>query len=69
MTAASSGLSANAHLSQRWSGVTGLSLLKALDQELDSEANLQKLAAQLKKYITVLSAPPVFVGGRGGASR
>ena len=58
MTAASSGLSANAHLSQRWSGVTGLSLLKALDQELDSEANLQKLAAQLEEIHQLVLQQP-----------
>ena len=62
MTAASSGLSANAHLSQRWSGVTGLSLLKALDQSLDSESNLQDLAAQLEEiHQLVLQQPRQYL--------
>ena len=62
MTAASSGLSANAHLSQRWSGVTGLSLLKALDQSLDSEGNLQSLAAQLEEiHQLVLQQPRQYL--------
>ena len=62
MTAASSGLSANAHLSQRWSGVTGLSLLKALDQGLDSEVNLQKLAAHLEEiHQLVLQQPRQYL--------
>jgi len=48
MTAAASGLSANGYLSQRWGGMTGLALLKALDQSLESEAGLQALASQLQ---------------------
>ncbi len=58
MTAASSGLSANAYLSQRWSGVTGLSLLKKLDQSLDSRAELQSLAAQLEEIHQLVLAQP-----------
>ena len=47
MTAAASGLSANAYLSQRWGGMAGLAGLKALDQSLESSAGLESLAAQL----------------------
>ena len=62
MTAASSGLSTNAYLSQRWSGVTGLSLLKKLDQSLDSEAGLQSLAAQLEEiHQLVLQQPRQYL--------
>jgi Zn-dependent M16 (insulinase) family peptidase len=62
MTAASSGLSANAYLSQRWSGVTGLSLLKALDQSLDSQAGLEALAAQLEEiHQLVLKQPRQYL--------
>ncbi len=48
MTAAASGLSANAYLSQRWGGMTGLALLKALDQTLNTEVGLQQLSDQLE---------------------
>lgn len=48
MTAAASGLSANAYLSQRWGGMGGLAMIKVLDKSLDSEAGLETLAAQLK---------------------
>jgi hypothetical protein len=57
MVAAASGLSANAHLTQRWSGLTGLSLLKSLDDQLD-EDGLQKLAAQLKQIHKKVLAQP-----------
>ena len=57
MIAAASGLSANAHLTQRWSGLTGLSLLKSLDDRLDEEG-LQKLAAQLKTIHKKVLAQP-----------
>jgi hypothetical protein len=57
MIAAASGLSANAHLTQRWSGLTGLSLLKSLDDRLDEEG-LQNLAAQLKKIHKKVLAQP-----------
>ena len=47
MIASASGLSSNAHLTQRWSGLTGLSLLKLLDNGLDDQG-LEKLASQLR---------------------
>jgi len=62
MTAASSGLSANAYLSQRWGGVTGLSLLKTLDQSLESKAGLEALAAQLEEiHQLVLQQPRQYL--------
>ena len=62
MTAAASGLSANAYLSHRWSGVAGISLLKALDKSLDSEDNLQNLAAQLEEiHQLVLQQPRQYL--------
>ena len=47
MTAATSGLSHYGALSQRWSGMTGLSNLTALNASLSNEENLKQLAAQL----------------------
>ena len=62
MTAASSGISANAYLSQRWGGMTGLTLLKALDKSLDTEAGLAKLSAQLQEiHQLVLNQPRQFL--------
>ena len=62
MIAASSGLSTNAYLSQRWGGVTGLSLLKSLDQSLDSDTGLQTLAAQLEDiHQLVLQQPRQYL--------
>ncbi len=62
MIAASSGLSTNAYLSQRWGGVTGLSLLKSLDQSLDSDTGLQTLAAQLEEiHQLVLQQPRQYL--------
>ncbi|MGB4055087.1 MAG: insulinase family protein, partial [Porticoccaceae bacterium] len=58
MTAAASGLSANGYLSQRWGGMTGLALLKALDQSLESEAGLQALASQLQAIHQLVLAQP-----------
>ena len=48
MTAAASGLSANAHLNQRWGGMSGLAQIKALDQSLESKDGLESLSAQLQ---------------------
>jgi Zn-dependent M16 (insulinase) family peptidase len=62
MTAASSGISANAYLSQRWGGMTGLSLLKALDKSLDTEAGLAELSAQLQEiHRLVLNQPRQYL--------
>ncbi|MDG1311195.1 MAG: insulinase family protein [Porticoccaceae bacterium] len=58
MTAAASGLSANAYLSQRWGGMTGLALLKALDQSLNSEEGLQHLSEQLQAIHQLILAQP-----------
>jgi hypothetical protein len=48
MTAAASGMSAYAHLTQRWGGLTGLSLLKTLDSSLDDNHQLAALSSQLQ---------------------
>jgi Zn-dependent M16 (insulinase) family peptidase len=58
MTAAASGISANANLSQRWGGMTGLTLLKALDKSLDSESGLATLSAQLQEIHQLVLAQP-----------
>ncbi|CAI8305863.1 MAG: Uncharacterised protein [SAR92 bacterium MED-G29] len=58
MTAAASGLSPNAYLSQRWGGMTGLALLKTLDQTLDTEEGLQALAGQLEAIHQLVLAQP-----------
>lgn len=47
MTAAASGLSASAYLSQRWGGMDGLVGIKALDQSLNTHEGLESLAAKL----------------------
>ncbi len=58
MTAAASGISANANLSQRWGGMTGLTLLKALDKSLDSDDGLARLSAQLQEIHQLVLAQP-----------
>ena len=58
MTAAASGLSANGYLSQRWGGMTGLALLKALDQSLNTEEGLQQLAEQLQTIHQLMLSQP-----------
>jgi Zn-dependent M16 (insulinase) family peptidase len=58
MTAAARGISANANLSQRWGGMTGLTLLKALDKSLDSESGLATLSAQLQEIHQLVLAQP-----------
>jgi Zn-dependent M16 (insulinase) family peptidase len=58
MTAAASGISANANLSQRWGGMAGLSLLKALDKSLDNEEELARLSAQLQEIHQLVLAQP-----------
>jgi len=58
MTAAASGISANANLSQRWGGMTGLTLLKALDKSLDSESGLATLSAELQEIHQLVLAQP-----------
>ena len=47
MTAAASGLSANAYLSQRWGGLSGLKLIKGWDKQADDPSSLANLAEQL----------------------
>ena len=49
MTSATSGLSSYGALSQRWSGMTGLSNLTALNTNLSAEENLRQLATQLEE--------------------
>ena len=62
MTAAASGLSANGYLSQRWGGMTGLALLKALDNSLNSETGLEELSAQLQQiHQLVLQQPRQYL--------
>ena len=62
MTAAASGLSANAYLSQRWGGMTGLALLKALDHSLEyGPVGLQQLAEQLQSIHQLILNQPQAV--------
>lgn len=62
MTAAASGLSANGYLSQRWGGMTGLALLKALDQSLNTEDGLQQLSEQLQTiHQLILNQPRQYL--------
>ena len=62
MVAAASGMSANGHLSQRWGGLTGLSLLKSLDNSLDEHDQLAALASQLKGiHAKVLQQPRQYL--------
>lgn len=62
MTAAASGLSANAYLSQRWGGMTGLALLKALDHSLNTDQGLQQLAEQLQSiHQLILNQPRQYL--------
>ena len=62
MMAAASGMSANGHLSQRWGGLTGLSLLKSLDNSLDEHDQLAALASQLKGiHAKVLQQPRQYL--------
>jgi Zn-dependent M16 (insulinase) family peptidase len=62
MTAAASGLSASGYLSQRWGGMTGLALLKALDQSLNTEHGLQQLSEQLQTiHQLILNQPRQYL--------
>ncbi len=62
MTAAASGLSSNAYLSQRWGGMTGLANLKALDQSLESSEGLEALGSQLSAiHQLVLKQPRQYL--------
>ena len=47
MASAASGLSASAHLNQRWSGLTAVSHIKELDKLIDDPKELSKLADKL----------------------
>ena len=58
MTAAASGLSANAYLNQRWGGMSGLAQIKALDQSLETQAGLESLAAQLEEIHQLVLGQP-----------
>jgi Zn-dependent M16 (insulinase) family peptidase len=62
MMAASSEMSPYAHLKQRWSGMTGLSLLRTLNQAIVSDSALAKLAEQLQTiHQLVLNQPREFL--------
>ena len=58
MTAAASGLSANAYLNQRWGGMSGLAQIKVLDQSLETQAGLESLAAQLEEIHQLVLGQP-----------
>ena len=58
MHAAASGLSTSAYLTQRWGGLSGLSLIKALDTSLNNEQELEKLASQLQEIHTKVLQQP-----------
>ena len=62
MTAAASGMSASGHLTQRWGGLNGLSLLKTLDNSLDDHHQLAALASQLQGiHAKVLQQPRQYL--------
>ena len=62
MMAASSEISPYAHLKQRWSGMSSLSLLKTLNQAISSDTALKTLAEQLKTiHQLVLNQPRQFL--------
>ncbi|MCS5588109.1 MAG: insulinase family protein [Porticoccaceae bacterium] len=62
MIAASGGLSAYAHLNQRWGGMSGLARLRKLDKSLATETGLQQLAEQLKEiHQLVLQQPRQYL--------
>ncbi len=62
MMTASSEISPYAHLKQRWSGMSSLSLLKTLNQAISSDTALQTLAEQLKTiHQLVLNQPRQFL--------
>lgn len=62
MTAAASGLSASAYLSQRWGGLDGLAGIKALDQSLNTLEGLESLAARLEAiHQLVLQQPRQYL--------
>ncbi len=58
MSAAGSGLAPNAALSHRWSGLAGIKALKALDDSLDDQGNLQAFAAKLEQIRSILLNAP-----------
>jgi len=58
MTAASSGLSRTAALSHRWQGLAGLKSLKALDDSLDDNTQLEQLAEKLQQLRDRLLTAP-----------
>ncbi len=58
MTAAAAGLSAIAALSHRWGGLLGLAQLKALDDRLDVDGELEAFAAHLASLAQTIAAAP-----------
>ncbi len=58
MIAASSGLTPAAALAHRWQGLAGIKALKALDDSLEAEQVLERMAARLERLRdTLLKAP------------
>ncbi|CAK0744779.1 presequence protease [Gammaproteobacteria bacterium] len=58
MVAAAAGLSAVARLSHRWGGLLGLVRLKALDDRLDDDGELEAFAARLAFLAETIAAAP-----------
>ncbi len=58
MVAAAAGLSAVAHLSHRWGGLLGLVRLKALDDRLNQDDELDAFAARLTAMAETVAALP-----------
>ncbi len=58
MNAASSGLSANAHLTHRWSGLESLSLIKSLDDKIKSNQELELLSTRLQEIHSLVLQQP-----------
>ena len=58
MNAAASGLSANAHLTHRWSGLKSLSLIKSLDEEIKSDQELESLSTRLQEIHSLVLQQP-----------
>ena len=58
MTAASAGMGRSAALAHRWNGLEGIRLVKALDDNLDKDDNLQQLAQQMQGLLSKLAKAP-----------
>lgn len=58
MTAASAGMTPSAAIAHRWNGLQSIKTIKALDDSLDQEKNVQALAKQLQKLQQLIAQAP-----------